>query len=87
MPHYGWAGPGELRQLDLPRAKTPEVERPQSPSDPIEGEKTKLHVCTVDGCGKKFKKAMLVARHFNSSHGELREDKDTWREWREEVWE
>lgn len=88
MSHYGWAGPGELRPLTLDRANAPEVEEPESPDMPAgEHEKTLLHVCTVEDCGRRFKKRMILARHFNASHEDLREDSDTWREYADERWE
>lgn len=90
MPHYLWKGPGNIEETELARARPVRVDHPIKPE--LEGpaaseEGTRLFECTVEGCGKKFKKAMLVARHFNGSHDELREDKDSWREFSEEVWE
>lgn len=74
MPIYGWEGPGQTRRLDQDRATTPTVTEPTAPTAPVE----RLHKCTV--CNRKFKKAMIAARHFNKSHEELRTDKESWRE-------
>ncbi len=79
MPVYGWAGPGETRRLDLDRATTPEVTEPTEVAKTV----TKLQQCVL--CNKKFKKAMIMARHFNKSHEDLREDKDSWREYTKEI--
>lgn len=81
----GWAGPGNMRVLSQTRAEAPTIQDITAPvTDEVVA--TKLHVCTVVGCGKKFKLAMIVARHFNANHGDLRKDKDSWREFTEEVW-
>jgi hypothetical protein len=79
MPIYGWAGPGETRRLDLDRATTPEVTEPTAPAP----QRDPLHECQL--CMKKFKKAMIMARHFNKTHEDLREDKDSWREYTKEI--
>lgn len=86
MPLYEWKGPGEMRQADLARATTPKLAKPVGPAaETVEGE---THwVCTVKGCGRKFRKAMIAARHFNQSHEMLREDKDSWRDYTEEITE
>lgn len=83
MPHYGWVGPGKTRELELSRAQAPTVAEPTDVA--VQAPKKSLHRCTVEGCGKKFKKRMIVARHFNANHEDLREDKDSWREFVEEV--
>jgi hypothetical protein len=81
MPLYGWSGPGKMREMDLARTKAPEIVMPTTVS--LVKEPVKVFKCTE--CGKKFKKAMIVARHFNSAHSELKEDKDSWRLYVEEV--
>lgn len=88
MGHYHWAGPGQMEEVGLTRAVVPEITEPASPDAIGEVvEKMKLHVCTVEGCGKRFKRPMIIARHFNSNHEDLREDKDSWRKHSREVWE
>lgn len=86
MTLYGWSGPGKLREMGLDRAVTPEITEPSDPGV-SEAELMKFYQCTVDKCGKRFKVAMLIARHFNSSHEGLKKDKDSWREFNEEIWE
>lgn len=89
MPNYGWKGPGQTRELSHERASVPEVQAPAGPE--VEGapddERQRLLRCTVPECGRKFRKAMILANHFNASHSDIKEDSDTWREYREEVWE
>ena len=85
MPLYLWKGPGEMEEVDLARARVPDLVSPTSPTDspevnPVE----RTFHCTVDGCSKHFKKAMIMARHFNSAHSGLKENKDTWREYVDE---
>lgn len=82
MSLHGWVGPGKLRELGLDRAAPPEVVEPVSV---VEAEETKIYICAVGDCGRKFKHPMMIARHFNSSHDELKEDKDSWREYVEET--
>lgn len=86
-PLYGWEGPGKTREMDLPRATTPDLEAPTSPDGGVASPSVQLFRCTVPECGRKFKKAMIVARHFSASHSDLGEDGKTWREFVEEVWE
>lgn len=88
MPHFGWAGPGELRRIDADRVNPPEVTTPQGVA--VEGtgdEPERWHQCVAPGCGRKFRKRMILARHFNATHEDLREDGDSWREYAREVWE
>lgn len=88
MPHFEWKGPGSMERTDHERARTPQLTEPATPTDePAEQEKKRLFRCTVEGCGKKMPKAMLIARHFNQDHPEMVEDKDTWRSHKEEIWE
>lgn len=87
MAEYLWKGPGEIEQKTLTRASTPDIQQPISPEPSLPKKKERRIRCTVDGCGRKFKKAMILARHFNSAHEDLREDKDTWRSFSEEIFE
>jgi len=87
MSLHGWAGPGKLRELSLDRAQSPTITEPTSPDADGFVHAEKLHVCNVHDCGKRFKLAAILARHFNSNHSDLREDKDTWRKYQGEVWE
>ena len=89
MSLHGWVGPGKLRELGHDRAHPPTIAEPTSPITDIvlTEESVKLHTCTVDGCGRRFKLRALVARHFNSNHEDLRKDKDSWREYTEEIWD
>lgn len=87
MPVYGWSGPGEMREITLDRAKPPEVTEPTSSTLPGGPERTRFYKCGVPNCGQKFKKAMILARHFNTNHEDLFEDKDSWRAHSVEVWE
>lgn len=86
-PLLHWKGPGKMERQDLARTKRPEIKAPQRPAVDTGEEPERRFVCTVDGCGKKFKKAMIMARHFNSTHEAEYEDKDSWREHHKEVWE
>ena len=87
MANYQWDGPGKMREVGLIRAEAPEITEPSAPGGAEAGRR--LHRCTVKGCNRKFTKAMIAARHFNASHGDLREvgevGKDAWREWIETV--
>ena len=88
MSLHGWSGPGKLRELRLDRTETPtitELTGPYEHSSTVHAEK--LHVCTVDDCGKRFKLRAILARHFTANHEELRKDKDSWRDHTEEIWE
>lgn len=85
MPNYAWSGPGQLRELSLDRSEAPEITEPLSPRVIGIEQTERLHKCLVSGCGRKFRKAMIAARHFNASHSDLREDKGSWREYVEEV--
>mgnify|MGYP006294727151 CR=1 FL=1 len=84
---YGHSGPGQLRSL----SENPEDLEPAEPTSPdlSTGGQDPLYQCTApeDGeeCGRQFKKKMLVARHFNATHGALKEDADSWRDYYEEV--
>lgn len=87
MPNYGWTGPGQTREISHERAHAPKLEAPTSPdvSDGVSA--TVLFECSVPECKRRFRKRMIVARHFNASHGDLREDEDTWRDYVKEVTE
>lgn len=82
MPRYGWAGPGDVHELTLARARVPTLTEPSDPGE--DTEMMQLWKCKV--CGKKFAKPMIVARHFNSSHEDQRIDAESWREFSEEIW-
>lgn len=82
MARWRWKGPGNMKRVGIERASKPEV---TEPSDVGQASSTSFVKCTVEDCGRKFKKNMIMARHFNSSHEDLREDKDSWREWAQEV--
>lgn len=85
MTLYGWSGPGQMRVLSQERAQAPVIEDITTPVvDEVVVEK--LHLCTVSGCGKKFKLRAILARHFNANHSDLRKDKDTWRDYTDEIW-
>jgi len=86
-PLYGWSGPGEIREISLQRTRRPEITRPNQVESDVDQATEKRITCTVDGCGRIFKKNMIMARHFNSAHEDLREDKDSWRQWSKEKWE
>lgn len=86
MPLYGWVSAGKLRELSHDRANTPEITEPSDPGV-SEAELMKFYQCSVDSCGKRFRVPMLIARHFNSSHEELKKDKDSWRAFSREIWE
>jgi hypothetical protein len=87
MAHLGWAGPGKMIELDLPRARTPEITEPTSPEPVGSVTKTKLHRCTVEGCNQRFKLQAISARHFNTTHAELKQDAESWRKFTEVIWE
>ncbi len=83
-----WKAPGHLETASHERASAPKVTEPTSPdSDSTNGKVQVLHICTVDGCGKRFKLPMIVARHFNANHEDIREDKDSWRRYHELIQE
>ncbi len=76
----GWQGPGQVREMGLERAHAPELTAPaQTPTK----EPMKLFGCKV--CERKFRKAMIMARHFNTSHADLKKDAETWREFVQEY--
>lgn len=83
-PLYAWDGPGQTRELSLSRAEPPKITRPASPTEGS-ADIDMLWECTVDDCGKRFKKAMIGARHFNSSHSDLKIEKESWRKWVKRV--
>jgi hypothetical protein len=70
-----------MREMDLARTRTPEISMPTTVG--LVAEAVKLFKCKE--CDRKFKKAMIAARHFNSAHVELKEEKDSWRLHIEEV--
>lgn len=87
MTLYGWQGPGQLRELSLDRAEVPKIVEPSSPVTDTVVRVVPIHICTVPECGKRFKLRAIMARHFNANHEALRKDKDTWRDFTEEVLE
>jgi hypothetical protein len=89
MPIYLWKGPGEMEETELARSHAPELTRPISIDAPTGDAPVKAQrvECLVKGCGKRFKKPAIMARHFNSSHSELFVDKNSWRAYANEGWE
>ena len=83
MPLYGWSGPGQMREMELVRTKPPKLSEPQ-PSQ-TDFQDSQFFLCGVPECGKKFRKAMIMARHFNTSHSSLFENSETWRKYVSEV--
>lgn len=81
MAHYGWAGPGKMQELEFDRVKPPELVEPTSVAMPGEATET-VWCCTL--CDKKFRKSMILARHFNTNHTDHKTDKDSWREYAKE---
>jgi uncharacterized C2H2 Zn-finger protein len=73
-----------MRELDLARTVAPEISVPAATAV-VASESQKLFICKQ--CDRRFKKAMIAARHFNSAHMELKAEKDSWRLHVEEVWE
>jgi uncharacterized C2H2 Zn-finger protein len=57
----------------------PKIEEPAEPAAMPDT----FFECSV--CDKRFKKAMIAARHFNSAHSEMKVDKDTWRDYVKET--
>lgn len=45
----------------------------------------KVLVCKVEDCGAMFRKPNMAAMHFGKKHMDLKEDKDSWREYSEEM--
>lgn len=84
MPEFSWKGPGEMEETTLSRGRAPEIQEPTKAD--VTGNKTKLYACKVPSCNARFKKSMIHARHFNTTHEDLKVDKDTWRNYIEEVW-
>ena len=82
-PLYGWTGPGKTRELTLDRSHAPDIASP-SGATVVAPMTTKLIECTV--CDRRFKQAMIAARHFSTSHSSLKTEKDSWREHTKEVW-
>lgn len=83
MANHKWMGPGRVEEIGLARVDAPEISEPSSARN--SDDTKRRHKCLVPDCGRKFTKAMIAARHFNSSHTGLREDKDSWRNYVEEV--
>ena len=83
MALYGWSGPGKLRELGYNRASAPEAVEPEV----TKSDQMKVHICTVNECNRRFKHPMMIARHFNANHDDLKEDKDSWRDHCTEIWE
>jgi len=72
-----------MRRLD---AEVKKIEVDSEPEVSLPGSSTmELHRCTAPDCGKDFKLAALLARHFRSTHNDLNEDKDSWRDYHEKV--
>lgn len=75
-----------MRELTHERAAPPQITEPSAPSVGVPT-RTELFECTAPGCGQRFRKVMILARHFNTNHENLRADKDTWRQYSKEVTE
>ena len=78
-----------MREITHDRVKAPSLSEPTGPEadGPVEGA-ARLFECTIVKCrGRRFKKAMIAARHFNTTHSDLAADKDSWREHVKEVLE
>lgn len=83
MADWAWDGPGKLRELSHTRASAPEAVEPEV----TQSDQTKIYVCTVEDCNRRFKHPMMIARHFNANHDDIKEDKESWREHNKEIWE
>jgi uncharacterized C2H2 Zn-finger protein len=81
MPTYGWAGPGKMREMEHQRTIKPSLVEPVN----VQKAKENLTIFKCDLCDRKFKKAMMAARHFNSAHDDKKVDKDSWREYVKEA--
>ena len=83
MALYLWQEPGKMIEASHFRGSVPEITEPAGVDS--DSELVKFHKCTV--CNKLFKAPMIVARHFNTNHDDMRKDKDSWRAHSEEIWE
>lgn len=69
-------------ELEMTRTQPPKLEDILEPDvDAGKFETKEMHVCIIEGCGKKFPLAALAAKHFNRTHEDFFEDKDSWREY------
>lgn len=89
MPHYEHKGPGQMVHKEV-QPEDQEVSEPQGAD--LAGAEGTFFLCTApsveddeESCNRLFKKKMLMARHFNSTHEALKEDKDSWRDYCEEA--
>jgi len=67
----------------MTRARAPEITAPTAAKAADDPTDHAVFQCMV--CERKFKKAMIAARHFNSAHHDLKDEKDSWRLHVEEV--
>lgn len=81
-PHFGWNKEEGTYRID---SSTEPIETPKPSGPNAEGGTETFHVCTVDDCGRDFRLAAIMARHFNTTHGELADTDDAWREYRKKV--
>lgn len=75
MPIYLWRGPGNVEETESVRVEPPTLSEPTSESLVSDS----LYVCTVEGCGRQFRKTTFAARHFNSAHSDKVVDGNSWR--------
>lgn len=80
---YGWSKERGAYKMGSEVTSEKEVSTPESAT--AAGGGTSVVKCTVEDCGRKFKLAAHIARHFNADHADLKEDKDSWREYVERV--
>jgi hypothetical protein len=73
---YLWKGPGRMEEAELNRSQPPKL---TTPAGVTQAPHEESWVCVVEGCKKRFRKAMLAAKHFNQTHTDLFEDKESWR--------
>jgi len=83
MPHF-WrvkdpvTGKYEMKQVDPPSMLQ---QAPELPMNTVTIAPSARHICTACTPTKPFPTAGLLAAHFNRSHKDLVEDKDSWRKY------
>lgn len=85
MALFLWKGPGQMEEVTHERALAPTLEEPGVPQLG-QTDEIKLIECIVQDCNQRFKIPAIAARHFNSSHADLRDDAESWREYTQEIW-
>lgn len=93
MPHYHWKksphGTTRLERVDATVTKEQEMPTPSGTDLPTGDEGGivvhRCEACIDEGEQRDFKMPAQLARHFNSSHEELVDDKDSWRDYQKEV--